>query len=401
MGNAKAKNNRWKSIRKWTNDIHLWLGLISGIILFIVCLTGTIYTFSSEIKEFLDPDSYHVQYSVDQQPIAAETLASITAETYGGEIVAVTVPYKKRKAYGVVLKKDGDKRGTTHYIDQYTGELKGDGKGAVADFFMTVFRLHRWLALDIHIGRPIVGVATIIFLLMLVSGMVIWVPNKIKYWKQGLKIKTKASFKRLNHDLHNALGFYAFVLMFVMGCTGLTWSFDWYKDGMSSILRTEVFSRKKMEAKSYAEISNPQAVSIEEILSSAETVLLYQGDYRISLPQDEEDVFTVSKNQVGFFAFSGTDNLIFDQYSGEIIQKDIFSEKAFNEKLAASIKPLHMGYIFGTFSKILYFISCLIATSLPVTGTIIWANKLKKKRRKKGGKKTRQKPREATPSEAA
>ncbi|MDR3273390.1 MAG: PepSY domain-containing protein, partial [Flavobacteriaceae bacterium] len=36
------------------------------------------------------------------------------------------------------------------------------------------------------------------------------------------------------------------------------------------------------------------------------------------------------------------------------------------------------GEVFGTFSKILYFLACLIGTSLPVTGTLIWLNKMKK-----------------------
>ena len=47
------------------------------------------------------------------------------------------------------------------------------------------------------------------------------------------------------------------------------------------------------------------------------------------------------------------------------------------------IKPLHLGEVYGSFSKILYFIACLLATSLPVTGTIIWLNKLKKKPKRK------------------
>jgi len=52
-------------------------------------------------------------------------------------------------------------------------------------------------------------------------------------------------------------------------------------------------------------------------------------------------------------------------------------------QIASLIKPIHTGQIFGTFSKIIYFIACLIATSLPITGTIIWLNKLKKKRKRK------------------
>ncbi|HXS57859.1 MAG TPA: hypothetical protein VN726_17115, partial [Hanamia sp.] len=41
------------------------------------------------------------------------------------------------------------------------------------------------------------------------------------------------------------------------------------------------------------------------------------------------------------------------------------------------------GSIYGMFTKLLYFFACLIATTLPVTGTIIWINKLKKKKKRK------------------
>ena len=43
------------------------------------------------------------------------------------------------------------------------------------------------------------------------------------------------------------------------------------------------------------------------------------------------------------------------------------------------MKAIHTGEVFGTFSKPLYFIACLLATSLPVTGIIIWLNKRNKK----------------------
>src|SRR5690606_25272834 len=162
--------------------------------------------------------------------------------------------------------------------------------------------------------------------LMLISGMVIWVPKKVKYWKQGLKIKTKASFKRLNHDLHNALGFYAFLLMLVMALTGLTWSFEWYKDGLSNVLGAKVFSREKLEIKS-SPVENTDAISVEETVKIANKALPYPGEYRINLPQNAEDIISINKNKVGFFASSGTDKLIIDQYSGEILQEDIFAEK--------------------------------------------------------------------------
>jgi uncharacterized iron-regulated membrane protein len=91
----------------------------------------------------------------------------------------------------------------------------------------------------------------------------------------------------------------------------------------------------------------------------------------------------VSKTKTGFFAPAAGDRLTIDRYTGQILKTEIFKDKPFNERVAGSIKAIHVGNVYGTFTKIIYFIACLIATSLPVTGTMIWLNKLKKKRRRK------------------
>ena len=69
-----------------------------------------------------------------------------------------------------------------------------------------------------------------------------------------------------------------------------------------------------------------------------------------------------------------------DALTGKVKKKEVFRDKPFNERISGSIKALHTGNVYGTFTKILYFIACLIATSLPITGTLIWWNKLRKKR---------------------
>ena len=57
-----AKKKKY-TIRKFINDVHLWLGLGSGIILFLVFLSGTFLTFEEEItlelsfKTTIVPDS--------------------------------------------------------------------------------------------------------------------------------------------------------------------------------------------------------------------------------------------------------------------------------------------------------------------------------------------------------
>ncbi len=393
MGQNKKKS-AWQKTRSVFNEIHLWMGIGSGIILFLVCLSGTVFTFSTEIQEMLEPERYEVAVPAGAKPVEVDELVLKVEALSGGKVNSVTIAAEPQGAYSFNVKKEGEKgRGTTYFVNPYTAELTATGRGKGSEFFMSMFRLHRWLLLDSAISRPIVGVATLLFVFTILSGLVIWFPQKVKAWKQGLKIKASGNWKRTNHDLHNTLGFYSSFLLLIMALTGLCWSFGWYKDGLSSVLGAEVFGgrgEKPMVSTPPAAAEGGRQLKLADFVSLAEAKLPYYGEYRISVPHGPEDVVVVRKSEAGFFASAGTDQLQFDQHSGEVLKADIFSEKPFNEKIAASIKPLHMGDIFGTFSKILYFIACLIATSLPVTGTIIWINKLRKKKsakKVKAGKK--------------
>jgi uncharacterized iron-regulated membrane protein len=116
---------------------------------------------------------------------------------------------------------------------------------------------------------------------------------------------------------------------------------------------------------------------------SVDQTLDYTGDYAINLPEEGATAMSINKNRTGYFAPAAADKLVLDVATGSVIEANIFREKPLNERISASIKALHMGYVYGSFSKLLYFISCLIATSLPVTGTLIWINKMKKTKKKK------------------
>jgi len=245
-------------------------------------------------------------------------------------------------------------------------------------------KLHRWLLLEDSIGRPIVGIATLIFLFLCISGLILWLPKKIKGWKSfkpGFKIKFNANWKRINHDLHNTLGFYTLLFVIIMALTGLCWSFDWYREGASKAIGGNIFGGRN-EEKPQSDFPQPdaKAITLEQALAIANEALPFEArKIAISFPKGKEGSFEVNKNDAKRFNETVTDRVFIDQYSGYIIRKDIFSDKTAGEQLASSVKALHLGDIYGLFSKIIYFIVCLIATSLPITGIFIWLNKMKKK----------------------
>ena len=406
------KPSTWQRTRKLFRDIHLWLGLSSGLIIIAVCLSGTIYVFNEELTEMAMPHLYNVNEVPNTKRIAPENFLKKIAGVSGGEVttVAVYADPARTYQYNTKTKNDKSRSGTAYFVNPYTGDITGNSleKNNTKEWMSTMFSLHRWLLLDKieqpifngisnrELGSKITGWATILFTLGCITGLVIWFPNKIKNWRQGLKIKTKANWKRINHDLHNSLAFYALVFLLLMGITGPQWSFDWYRTGLRKSLGTYT-AEKNSDKKKTADTAT---VAIKEgftgtaplsrIMEITNQSLPYNGDYRISLPGKGETIASVRKTKTGFFAPAAADKVSIDLENNQITELDIFSKKPFNERIAGSIKAIHVGNVYGNFTKILYFLACLIATSLPVTGTLIWLNKLKKRRIKKMARRAQQ-----------
>jgi uncharacterized iron-regulated membrane protein len=404
----------WPKVRKLFNDVHLWLGLTSGIIVVLVCLSGTLYTFNTEITEMGAKELYKLE-SAGEKALSTAQLMNVVHMLGEGNVNSVQIPDDPKRSYQFTVRKEGDNSrfGTTIFVNQYTGDILGTSKqyNGAKEFMSTMFSLHRWLLIDKiekplsekytnrEIGSMISGWATIIFTLGCITGLIIWIPQRVKSWKQGLKIKFSGNWKRTNHDLHNTLGFYSLILLLLMGLTGPQWSFTWYKTGLQKVLGTYKEQpvaqnngkgegkpegkkeEKKKEATEEMPAAELQLISVEEVAVAANRALPYNGNITVTLPKSSKDPYQVSKTKVGFFAPAAGDKLTIGSKNAEVIKVEKFTDKPVNERIAGSIKAIHVGNVYGTFTKILYFFACLVATSLPITGTMIWLNKMKKKKK--------------------
>src|SRR5690554_732696 len=91
----KTKKIHW--FRKLMNDLHLWLGIASSLILFVVCLTGTIYTFKTEIEEWIEPHKYQVEV-LDSQWMLGDLVEEVETITVG-EVSRVSITDDAKRAY--------------------------------------------------------------------------------------------------------------------------------------------------------------------------------------------------------------------------------------------------------------------------------------------------------------
>ncbi|WP_164914179.1 PepSY-associated TM helix domain-containing protein [Aquimarina sediminis] len=378
-------------VKKIFGEIHLWLGVIGGIILFVVCLTGTILAFEEDVIEIINKE-YRLTVSDNRHSIYE--IKSFVEHQKNVEVVDVFYREDNKEGYpisiGYIDKKKKQRRPDRISLNPYTLEeveesefLKGH------HFFETIAVLHRWLLLDKKIGRPIVGASTIVFIVLCISGMVLWLPKKMKRWsawRKNLTIKWNGKWKRINYDVHNTLGFYALFPMLIMAFSGLIWSYGWYYEGLEKVLGDKLGKQRFEKTivlphnKSFDESVKP----IESLVTKMNSHIEEPASYvRVNFPQSEKHTLMIRRKSNGFFSYDASDKFQFNPYTGEIVEIDLFKNWTVNQKIAALIRAIHIGSVYGTFSKIIYFISALIATSLPVTGVIIWINKLKKKRKRK------------------
>ena len=311
-----ATNPLWKKVRKLFNDIHLYAGLISGLVVILVCLSGTIYVYNTEIKEWSDSERYFVEEEGSR--LSLDELRSKVESQIGGEVTSVFVSEDPSRTVQFSLLKEGEKgRGTTYFVNPYSGEVVADNseRTAAEEFMSMQFSLHRWLLIDRieapllesmsnrELGRLINGIATSLFLIGVLTGIVIWVPQKVKSWRQGLKVKWSGNWKRVNHDLHNTLAFYSLIALLIMSATGLFWSFQWYREGWQKTWDTYQPPKEEQKGEGAIEIVPGPALqfSLDQALAQANVALPYSGNSRISLPKDDSQSISISKYRTGFF----------------------------------------------------------------------------------------------------
>ena len=389
-------------MKKAFRKIHLWLSVPFGLIITVICLSGAALVFEDEVTELCRRDLYYVE-KVSGAPLPVEYLIEKVAGTLPDSVAVtgVSISSDAERAYQVNLSKP---RRASVYVDQYTGEVKG--RHERAPFFLTMFKLHRWL-LDgmkpdggIFWGKMIVGGSTLMFVFVLISGIVIWWPRTKKALKNSLKIAVGKGRRRFWYDLHVAGGMYALVLLLAMALTGLTWSFSWYRAGFYKVFGVEMKQRaghgalQTVHGTPQTAHGTPQTAhggksgrnSSEEGRGNREHTSSYtcwqQVYEELKARNAGYKQITVSNGSasVSFERFGNqraADRYAFNPQDGEITEVTLYKDTNASGKMRGWIYSVHVGSWGGMFTRILTFIAALLGGTLPLTGYYLWLRRIR------------------------
>ncbi len=214
------------------------------MVITVLCLTGAILVFESELKEFTEPSLYKASRTTGEVLPFAEIMARAKAQLPDTVALAsIQVPSSPGRNYRLGLAGGGR---TTVLVDPYTGEVAGVVRPyEKGKFFTFIRRFHRWFLFEnrregISWGKMVTGTSTLVFVVILLSGIVIWIPKTLAGLKKRLSVKRGAGRFRFWYDFHLSFGKMASLLLLVMALTGLTWSFDWYRKGFYKVFAVEV-----------------------------------------------------------------------------------------------------------------------------------------------------------------
>ena len=226
------------TMRSLFRDVHLWLSVPFGIILVLICFSGAMLVFEDEVTRWAKPHLYRVEPGPGPR-ISPDEAAALVAATLPGDVTVrgVKTYDEAGRSYQVNLSKP--KRAAV-FVHPYTGEILG--RYERLPFFQTMFRLHRWLLGSrpadggIYWGKLVVGVSTLLFVFVLLTGLLLWWPRTKKALRNSLKITLRHGWPRFWYAWHVAGGMYALLLLLLMALTGLSWSFGWYREWVYGLL---------------------------------------------------------------------------------------------------------------------------------------------------------------------
>lgn len=359
--------------KKVVGKIHLYIGLVVGLLFFVIAFSGAIYTWAPEISMLI----YDQKVGPKDAPFISlpEIKEILKKEFPQGDFR--TVFYRdKTSTIQVLLYGQG-----TYYhaqLNPYTGEwihLQDMNKG-----WLNYLRaLHRNLLLG-NVGRQIVHWVTLMALVMMITGLVIWWPVNKATRKQSFTIQKSSSGKKLNYDLHNVTGFYVTWISIFTVVTGLFWGFEIVKDSLKGMTGEKqiTYDIPESDADGYYEGFN-QITLVDSLLQSFSKK--YPEDFtRVSIPHKKTDAIRVTVIKPDMILYK-TDHYVFDRYTGKPLighfENGLHADASLYHTLHMMNYDVHFGTILGLPGRIIVFLASLVAALLPVTGFLIWYGKWK------------------------
>ena len=365
--------------------IHLYLGLTAGIILMIIGITGTLLSFQKEIIWLFNKDSYVVEV-IGERLSEKQIIDNFNSKFPKAKIKALTINSDPSSSVVINIasnaKGKAGRRGINYYINPYNSEILPNVEGAKT--FKFIEKIHRGLIVG-DVGKQIVGASTLLLLVLMLSGVVVYFPRLKKAFFKSFTFKFKHKGRSFLSTMHSALGMWVLPFYLVSTITGLSLSYHWFSDILYNSAGVEKKSHKKHSMKNA--VLNMVQNRQKEDLSSQKIQNVFDlfkeniTDYSSASLKFEakKDVFTLNYLKKEPQHYRARNEISLDLKNNTIVKHEEFSKQPLEEKLLKSMIQVHTGEYFGRIGQILMLLASSTMALFTITGFMMYFQRRKKK----------------------
>jgi uncharacterized iron-regulated membrane protein len=344
-------------MRKILLNCHLYCALVAGLFLIAIGTTGGIIAFEPELDELMHPDLFHVA-AEGKQLSASELFRAAEADFPGQKIGAMTLPQREQDTAQFSLR---DRR---VFLNPYTGAVTGTRTGVTT--LSKIHQMHQRLLMG-ETGAQVVTAAAVVTMFLAVSGICLWWPLK------RASVKWNASAFRVYFDLHNAVGIYSVLFLFVLAATGVAVHFD---NAIEDYLHKSA-GTKKIGRNVASGAPGGERIDADRAVEIALREMPGTRALSVSLPGNAKASYVVTVRFPEDLTPGGRSWVNVDQYSGAVVGEQNSRTVAMGSRAIIWNRAIHTGDVYGLPTKALMSVSSLMVVVQAVTGYLMWWRKLR------------------------
>lgn len=366
-----------KRLRKIIFWCHLPLGVIGGLIILAMSVTGVLLTYERQITAWADSQNSRVTPPAQPSTVSIDTVISNARQGQSSAPTAIT-----RRSDPTAAIEVGFGREAPVFVNPYTGAVAGSGSRRVRSFFHTTTDIHRWLGAQGEnraIARAVTGACNLAFLALVVTGFYLWWPKTLN-WRAVKRIiwfKTKLRGQARDFNWHNTIGFWTAIPLFIVIISAAPISYTWASNLVYRIVGENPPPPRAPAANSQsaggqnksADNASPEASM--NLDRAWETATAQIGDWRsISMrnpaPNEKRVVFTIDKSEGG--QPQNRAQLTLDRQSGAIVSWEPFATFSRGRQIRSLLRFAHTGEVIGIAGQTIAGIASLAGAFLVWTG---------------------------------
>lgn len=357
-------------LRRCAFQIHLWAGVILALYVAVVGISGSILVFREELTAWVQGDLLKARNAGPSMATVPEVIDAALSASPGAHVDGLYLPSLYSENFRVFV---SGKPPKIVYVDAASATVVGQSP-RVIPWIAWLQQLHFYLFL----GRPgliINGVGGLLLMLLCATGIWLWWPG-VKRWKRALGVKWSAGWKRVNWDLHSAVGFWLLPWVVIWGLTGayFAWPllFAQVVNTVSPVSPAMLPPRCVVKAPAPADSPWP----IAALLTRAKEANPETRLAAIQFPARPTAPLVILMSRGELWDTRSCNYVYLDPYRGDILATWYRGvNRSAGEAFVFLMGPLHFGVYWGMTVKILWAVFGLSLPLLAITGVLMYWNR--------------------------